>query len=243
MTSHEESVRFSLKELTRLEDERIAETRRDAAAREASLRRAEEDAVLTREAEARAAAKAREEENAKMRRAEAEEIVRCEAMQKALVEQSRLEVEVRARAQERDLERRHELDLQRLKAQGNTRQIGPIAGGALIGGLVMGVVGVALHFGVTRPAHEREIARIELGVADAEGRADRIGRAYEAQQKQIDTLEKQLQRVRSDPAPAHTVPSPTPAPPVTTHVVRPTPPPPPKCIDDRDPLCGTINGR
>src|SRR5690242_7876368 len=88
----EESVKFSLKELMKLEDERLAEQARERAARERAAVAEQQNAERRRRAEAEAAARASAEAKEREQHAKLDDLARREAMQKAIVEQSRLAV-------------------------------------------------------------------------------------------------------------------------------------------------------
>ena len=154
MTSREESTQFSLNELLRIEDERV-EGMKQA---EVDQQRAAETAA--REASARAAADAKAKADAEARiRAEAErtaldDLARREAMQKAIVEQARLDVDAKTRSEERELERRHEVALAALRAEGTRSQLGTILGGTILGAGVALAVAATVHFAALRPAPE-----------------------------------------------------------------------------------------
>ena len=101
----EESVQFSLKELLKLEDERLAEQTRERQARDAAAARERDESERRKRAELEEKVRTETEARERQRHAELDDLARREAMQKAVVEQSRLEVEVRARAEERERER------------------------------------------------------------------------------------------------------------------------------------------
>src|SRR5262245_46952258 len=104
MTGKEESVTFSLKELAKLEDERIDQENRMREAREKAAVAAREDATRKEreELEARERAAADERERARFR--EMEEEAKREAMSRAAVEQARITVEARTRSEEAERE-------------------------------------------------------------------------------------------------------------------------------------------
>jgi hypothetical protein len=248
-SKRDESVQFSLKELLKLEDERLAEQTRERAANEVAIARERAEAARRREEEAKATATAEKDAETRLRRSELDELARREAMQKAVVEQSRLEVEIRARAQERELERRHELELQRLRGEGQKGQLGTLTISALLGGAVMLVVMLSIHFGVTKPTTDRRIAELQQNIATAETRSDELGRRADDQKRANETLEKKLSDAQAEIASLKnksttTTTSTTRTPGVvTTRVITPPPPPPPppeKVCLAGDPLCPTI---
>jgi colicin import membrane protein len=238
----DESVTFSLRELTKLEDERIA---KEQQAREASAQAAEAAREATERRE-RAALEAREreasEERARARHLEVEEEARREAMSRAAVEQARIEVEARTRAEESDRERRHELELQRMRLEARpARGLGALVSSGL-GGAAVAIAGcLVVVFAVTKPASDRRIQELDRAVATAEGRASALERRVEEQSATLAETQRALDAARDlaapPPAPA---PRPAAATPVKTGFVAPPPPKPPAekpCANRFDPLC------
>jgi hypothetical protein len=195
----DESVQFSLKELLKLEDERLEEQTRERQAREAATVREREENERRRRAEAEAQARAEAEAREQRNRIELDELARREAMQKALVEQSRVEVEARTRADERERERQHELAIERLRSESKTgTSIGSLAFAAALGGGVMLVVALGVQLGVVKPAAERRIAQLEQSVTIAEGKAQELGRRIDEQQRTIGERDRQLADAQSE---------------------------------------------
>src|SRR5687767_6964858 len=132
----EGSVQFSLTELMKLEDERIA------AEEAASLERQKEAERRAKTALAEAEKKRVAEEEERARRLREEE-ARREAIKLAAIEQARLEVEANARALEREREHRRELELAAQRAselaskKPTTPSIGMLFGCAMLGGIIM----------------------------------------------------------------------------------------------------------
>jgi len=244
----DESVQFSLQELLKLEDERLEEARRDAKAlaeREAEKARVE---AIRRAEEENVQAAAIEKEIAAHKNAELDALAKREAMQKAVVEQARLEVEVRARTQERELERRHEIELERLRASTSKdkSQLRTAGLSALLGGAVMLFVLLGVHYGVTKPASDRQMAELQTTLAGLETRVSEADRRAENEKKRGDELSQKLAAALvATPTPtAATPPLPTRAPASvrgnTTGNKPPINPQPEiKCLKG-DPLCGAI---
>jgi hypothetical protein len=217
----DESVQFSLKELLKLEDERLVEQERTTLAREAEHTRALEEEARRRRVDEETAAKLEAETLDRRRQTELEELARREAMQKAIVEQGRLEVEVRARADERERERRHEIELERLRAEtktGPSLSLGGMAGAAAMGGAIMLVVALGIHFGVVKPTSERRSAELQSNVTTAETHADDLGRQLNEQRRLVADRDRQLAdlRIEVDALKARK-PTPTPASAPTVH--------------------------
>jgi hypothetical protein len=204
---------FSLRELDRMEEERVR-TLAEAAERERALgertrREAEERERQQRSAQERAEEDARREVERRAR----EEAARIEAIHRTTAEAARLEVEAKTRAAAREQEQRHELELERTRlGTGGARTRGTLAAG-LFGAVVAGGVAMAAHYGVTVPreharATEAESAlasrdvtiadlRANAGVADARARA--LEGDLTAARAQADRLRDELEAARKAP--------------------------------------------
>lgn len=163
-TRKDESVSFSLRELKKLEDERIEREERARADDASRIARARADADA-RDRQARERAEAEEREA--RRRQEQDELLKREALQRAALEQTRLEVEVRARADERERERRHEIELASARAATASSGfgMGALAGSAVVGAVLGAFAAFAIHMTVTVPANERRLAESERALA------------------------------------------------------------------------------
>jgi hypothetical protein len=246
--AREESVQFSLKELLKLEDERLDEQARATKAAEAAALRAKEEAAARKRSEEESARAREAEAKEGERRAELDTIARREAMERAVLEQSRLEVDVRARAEEREQERRHEIELARLRLEGKKGSLGALAGSTLLGGAVVMLVALGIHFGVTKPTEVRRIAELEGAVASAESRVREESQRTEQERWRADGLEKKNTALRVQLDELRQKASSPSAPPPTGgrfggHPPPASQPPPAKpetiCIPG-DPLCPTI---
>lgn len=253
MTSGEgrrdESVSFSLRELMKLEDERVDGERQQREARERAAKLAREEAERRERAELEARERTAAEERERARRIEVEEEARREAMSRAAVEQARIAVEARTRADESERERRHEIELQRMRTEGQRK---PALGGYLASGLGGAAVAVAgcmvLMFAVAKPASDRRVADLDRAVATAEGRASTLERRIDEQNLKLAEVQKALDAARDQLA--HTPPPPpnvgptTPqkgpfaAPGGTSTSIK--PPVEKPCVNKFDPLCGHI---
>ncbi|MFO0735402.1 MAG: hypothetical protein U0270_05965 [Labilithrix sp.] len=243
----EGSVQFSLGELMKLEDERIAEQAREREANERAVAlaaaEAERQARLVEEARVRAD----QEAETRRRHAELDELARREAMQKATVEQARLEVEARARAEERERERRHELELQSARAAApRPANVGSLLAATGLGGVLMLVVTCVLHFGVTQPANDRRFAELELRASTAENKLLAADANAERSRKTIASLERKTAELEAENTRLTKDAASTPAikkgaPPSAHPTVAPAKPKAETtCVDERDPMCFTI---
>jgi len=195
----DESVNFSLKELMKLEDERISQERQAREARELAAKTAREEAELREREELAAKDRAAAEERERARFREMEEEARREAIQRAAVEQARITVEARTRAEESDRERRHEIELQRLRAE-TMQKPGPggYVASALGGAAATLALCLVMHFAVSKPASDRRIAELDRAVAGAEGREAELGRRVDDQKVRIGQLEKSLSDMQDE---------------------------------------------
>jgi hypothetical protein len=186
----DDSVQFSLSELVELEEKRRVREARDEQARQANAARERE--LKEREQAAQAAERARlaAAEIARKQRDDLDEIARREALQKAIVEQARLEVEIRARADERELERRHEIELARLRREGTQRSLASLLGAALFGGAVSAALAALLYLGVLAPAAQRRFLEASDRVGSIERHADDLGRELDEERRAKKALER-----------------------------------------------------
>ena len=243
----DESVSFSLKELSKLEDERIDLEKKARLARERSAMMAHEEALRRERAELEARERADADERERVRRSEREEEARLEAMQRAAVEQARITVEARTRADESERERSHERELQRMRLDSQKKpELGAYIGSGLAGSGLALAAFLIFFFAVARPASDRRIAELDRVVANAEGRASALERRVEEQNKQNSDLKKELgeatTKLAAAPAPA-TIVKPPVAPPGTrpgNPPVQVKPPAEKPCLNRFDPLCGHI---
>lgn len=243
----EGSVTFSLGELMKLEDERVAEQMRE---REANERAAVEAKVLAeRQERAAAEARARAEEDAveRRRRQELDELARREAMQRATVEQARLEVEARTRADERERERQHEVVLQNARAvRPKPTSLGALIGATGLGGGLMLLVTCILHFGVNQPNIDRRIAELELRdvtaehkLTEADANADKLRKTIASIEKRNADLESENKTLKDDLAKAPVKPTTPNRPKGDAHPPA-APVKPEKECDPHDPMCFSI---
>jgi hypothetical protein len=236
----EGSVTFSLGELMKLEDERVAEQARE--------REANERAQIAAKVEAERQARAAEHEAAEhRRRAELDELARREALQKAAVEQARLEVEARTRVAERERERQHELALQAARATTpKPTGLGALLGATGLGGGLMLLVTCIVHFGVIQPATDRRISELELRATTAEHKLSEAETNADKSRKSIAALEQKNAALETDNRnlrDAANVKTPTAPHPTGPHApITPSKPKPAEtaCADEHDPMCFSI---
>jgi hypothetical protein len=211
----DESVNFSLKELMKLEDERITQERQVREARELAVKAEHEEAERRQREELAAKDRTAAEERERARFREMEEEARREAIQRAAVEQARITVEARTRAEESDRERRHEIELQRMRAE-TVKKPGPggYVASALGGAAAALALCLVMHFAVSKPASDKRIAELDRAAAGAEGREAELGRRVEEQKARIGQLEKSLSDMQDELSKRRPVAGPTLKPPV-----------------------------
>ncbi|HEY1697109.1 MAG TPA: hypothetical protein VGG39_33345 [Polyangiaceae bacterium] len=161
------SVLFSLEELARMEEERVrgvADAERRA---RLARQRADEEvrARARRDEDARqlAAAEALREVERRAR----EEAARIESIHRGATEAARVEADAKTRLEARESERRHERELERIRATSRGGGTRATIAAAAFGAVVACGAALALHLGVAVP-HERASA-----AAAADGIASR----------------------------------------------------------------------
>jgi colicin import membrane protein len=180
----EGSVSFSLKELMRLEDERVASVREDARKRREELERAADEEARRIEAAAQARARQEEERLREHERTMQEEAARLDGMKRAIVERERVAAEQAAREAEVARLRAHELELARLRREGgSTSKAAWSVAAASVVALTLGVIAYAA---VLRPDADRRLAAAR---ADAAAQGEIVGQT----QKQLAELGKRVE--------------------------------------------------
>lgn len=239
----DQSVQFSLKELMKLETDRIAEEQREREAREVAAVKERAEVEARRRGEAEARDRDQAELEARRRLAEGEEEARREAMQKAIVEQARVEVETRARGEERERARRHELELEKVRTS-EAKAPSPFLAGAG-GAAAMLLLALGVHFVVVKPAGDQRLADRSRSAAAAEESAEHADRRFVEQRATIEGLEKAANDARTElanlkkellaqkKAPAPPLPPRAPA-------LQPKPAAPAVPCRKGDPLCFTV---
>jgi hypothetical protein len=220
------SVLFSLEELARMEEERVR-----------GVAQAEQRARLARQrADEEVRARARRDEEARERgaaetlreieRRAREEAARIESIHRAATEAARVGADARARLEARESERRHELELERIRA--SAREGGPratVTAAAL--GVIVAVGGaLALHLGMTVPRERASalsgadaIASRDATILDLRGREATAEARAKGFEEDLSAARDENVRLRTDldaarhpsgpaPGPAHHGPGP-----------------------------------
>ncbi len=197
MAVFEGSVGFSLKELARLEEERVRELREA----EARSREAEETARAQAEAvrlahEREEALRADAERRAAERRAREEE-ESAEAARLATMEAARREVDVRATQAEHDRRRRHELEIARAGGlDARRRLVRTLWAEALVSLAVLSAC-VAVYYGKLAPAAQARIARLSSDLAAREGSLEELRARARGKDEALASLRADLVRAQA----------------------------------------------
>lgn len=245
MAADEQSVSFSLRELERIENERLDSEKKERQARELEVRRAHEEAIANAararlEEERRAAEGAAETDR---RRRHLEEEAKREAVTRAAVEQTRITVEARTRADQADRERAHEIELAQLRVREREKRsmLGVVVGSLASAAIAFFIAG-GMYLVLAKPSFDRQLALVETRASAAEARERELASTVLDQKKSIDELGRAITSLKAPPSP------PSPAKKTTdrrtpgTTVRAPIPPPPaldPPCKSG-DPMCPKI---
>lgn len=245
----EGSVSFSLKELMRLEDERVAFEKSEAKRR--ADEREREAAEAARRADEAVKARAREEDEARHREEERmrAEAARLEGMQRAIVERERVSASARAREDEMGRLRAHEIELARIQreARGSGKAawiVAALASAALLSSVVAyatvlaprAEVRVSEAHAETRTQAEA-VARANDRLADLDRRVDGLSSQLKESEDRARDLERQLEEAKkSAGGKPFATPSSAAHRPATVQT-RPTGLIDGPCKNPRDPLC------
>ncbi len=187
--SKESSVRFSLGELMRLEDERIAEEEANRRLRDELLAQQ----ALAADRQRREQAEARQREEDARARAEAarvrEEATRLQAIHDAEIERARHEAQSAARIEELRIQQEHERHVGAQRQEVRVRRLSFVAAvGAVL--VLGGVTGEWIC--VARQANESAamLARERQVAIEQSGAYDKMRAALQAQREQLALLER-----------------------------------------------------
>jgi hypothetical protein len=190
---HDDSFMFSLRELARMEEDRIA--------REAAAERARHEAALAaqRDAEqkAREAAEARARTLDEAARAaatrEREEAARLEATRLAAMEGARVTAEAAARAADAELHRAHALELARLHETSGTKRLRAASWAIGVGGIVAIAAMTGSYALVLKPQADQ---RVSQAVAQRDARDEVVA----DRQAKLDALEQRTKALEEENA-------------------------------------------
>jgi colicin import membrane protein len=243
----ETSALFSLSELMRLEQTRIAEEEEqrkakllaeEVARREAErLAREEERLRLSREEDQR-------REDAERER---ERVARLEAIRQAEVERARFEAEQRARLEVLTAQQQHEQKLKALETDAGKKRLSRALRLTLGLSVALVAAGALFYFGRLRPSQRYQVQTFESLLQEQRAKGEANQRALDAQNERIRELEDRVRQAREqNVAPPKLDPLPKVKLPVgpVLRGAKPAPPPPPSggctCADPHDPLCGCL---
>lgn len=182
----ENSVLFSLKELRKIEDDRVQREKDEVRARAEAERRAREEAEQ----------RAREEAERKVRE-EQDRVARAEAERQRAIREEQLRLEEAERKARLDAEMRLQEERMRLEVAAKKHAKSPV--GAIVGvAVVFLAIGGIIFYKVNKDNEAERMAR-EQRIAEIQREAER--RALEAEKKyqaQMTALQEQLSKATSD---------------------------------------------
>ncbi len=236
----------------RLEDERIAKEKAEAARREEAVARAEGEARLRAQQDEAARAKTLEEQARSLERAAREEEARLIAMQQAIVVKARVEAEARALADARahDLLRHEGIAVAAAPTMQREDRTVRVAAGALFAGIVATLLMAgAVYAGAIGPKSDAERQVFEHRAEEAQrAQVEEHDKRMRAEttaddlQRRVKALEDELAKRKPDTATAAGPKTPTAGPsgwkPPTTKKD-----PNSVCSGPGDPLCGNLNAK
>jgi hypothetical protein len=242
----DDSLLFSLKNLERMQSERVEGERTALRARRAAEEEARREAERRQEEQTRfeeRIERERLERNAERARLETERAV---AMREALLTRARAEVQARSTLEASEATRAHERELERLRRVHSRR---------VLTGWIL-ILGVALLF-VTGAAAVLAARLSEMrGLIDERSRMLALSREAREQsrtllttaERRVEHLTREVDTLRARvPSPAAHEPAAQPAPKPSGQPPGPTRAParvePPRCVDDGDPLNGCLPRR
>jgi len=159
---------FSLRELARMEEERVREQGADAQRERDARLKVEREVAERARREAEARERAEVEGQLEMARRAREEQARVDALQRAAVESARVAADARARAEERERERAHELEVERARVAAGTERLRSRVLGAVVGVTLGagGATGACLVLFSGREQARMEASSAEVAVRD-----------------------------------------------------------------------------
>ena len=236
----ETSALFSLSELMRLEQNRIAEEeeqRKATILAEENARR--ESERLAREQEG-VRLKLEEDRRREEAEREREHAARLEAIRQAEIERARVEAEQRGRLEALSAQQQHEQKLAALQSDAGKKRLSRVLRLTLGLSTVLIVGAVALYFGRLRPETRSEVRSLESLIQGQRQQTEATQRALDAQNQKLQELEERVRKEREQQLAPKPVPEPKPKTPGVANQrgIKPVAPPPPCTCDSHDPLCG-----
>jgi colicin import membrane protein len=244
MAAQETSALFSLSELMRLEQNRIAEEEEQRTARVLAEENARREAERLAREQERVRQKLEEDRRREETEREREHAARLEAIREAEVLRVRVEAEQRARLEAQSAQQQHEQKLLALQTDAGKRKLSRALRWTvgLSAALIVSVV--AVYFGRLRPETRDQVQSFESLLQVQRLKSEANQRALDAQNQKIKDLEERVRQQRESPA----VPSPpvtetkkkAPAGPIVPNRngTKPAAAPAPCGCDRHDPLCG-----
>jgi colicin import membrane protein len=244
MAAQETSALFSLSELMRLEQDRIADEEKQKKARAVAEENARREAEqLAREQEL-ARVKLEEDRRRQEAEREREHAARLEAIREAEALRVRVETEQRARLEALSAQQLHEQKLRALETDAGKKKLSRAFRWTLglSAAFIVGVV--ALYFGRLRPETRSQVQSLESLIQGQRQETEATQRALNAQNQKIIELVESVRKEReeADRLKIENETKPKVAPAVSSKrgVKSVEPPPPCVCADPHDPLCGCL---
>jgi len=237
----ETSALFSLSELMRLEQNRIAEEDEQRKAKVTAEENARRESERLAREEERVRLKLEEDRRREEAEREREHAARLEAIRQAEIERARVEAEQRGRLAALSAQQQHEQKLAALKSDAGKKRLSRVLRLTLGLSTVLIVGAAALYFGRLRPETRSEVRSLESLIQGQRQQTEATQHALDAQNQKLQALEERIrkereQQVATKPVPPETKPK---TPGVSNQRgIKPVAPPPPCTCDSHDPLCG-----
>jgi colicin import membrane protein len=242
---HETSALFSLSELMRLEQTRIAEEEEQRKAKllaEEDARRGSERLAREEERQRLLREEDRRREDAERER---ERVARLEAIRQAEVERARVEAEQRGRLEALTAQQQHEQKIKALETDAGKKRLSRALRMTVGLSVALITAGAAFYFGRVRPESRNRVQTFESLLEEQRAKGEATQRALDAQSLKIKELEERMRQEReqnvmppkTEPTPKGKVASASGA-----RGGKPVPAPPARCtcVDPHDPLCGCL---
>jgi colicin import membrane protein len=245
MAAQETSALFSLSELMRLEQDRIAEEEEQRKARILAEENARRDAERQIREQQLARIKLAEDQRRADADREREHAVRLEAIRHAEIERIRVETEQRARLEALSAQQQHEQKLMALQTDAGKKRLSRALRWTLGLSVALIVGVVALYFGRLGPETRSQVQSLESLLQEQRLKSEATQRSLDAQNDKIRELEERVRKEREQ-----MVASPVKADTDMKKKVTPAPVAPNRrdlkaggectCADPHDPLCGCL---
>jgi colicin import membrane protein len=244
MAAQETSALFSLSELMRLEQNRIAEEEEQRKARVLAEETARREAQRLAREQERVRLKLEDDRRRDEGEREREHAVRLEAIRHAELERIRVDTEQRARLEALSAQQQHEQKLMALATDAGKKKLSRALRWTLGLSAALIVGAVALYFGRLRPETKNQVQSFESLLQEQRQKSEATQRSLDRQNDKIRELEERIRKEREQ----NLVPA---KPDTETRKKVPSVPVAPNrrdgksgtdctCVDPHDPLCGCL---